>query len=263
MFRSSIALVAGLAVGAWASAAHGVVLAPSSGVTSFAVLDAGVSNPFAGGTLLQTVTSGPQTLTGVSNINHQSIRRATVSLTTQVYQLTAGSLGFAYTINAQSFGDPLDPLDFAQVLIPRLTVPGFDTAVVDVNVSRIPSDYFAAPYTMTVYRPVTNNDNVVYSFADDTVPANVPAFFSLVANGTITAFAETKAPAFQSSQALVQLVLRDARQPGTGMFTDFSFESLAPNFGEAGEAVPEPMALATLPLALGALGLRLRRSAGR
>lgn len=261
MRRSGHALAAVCAVLLAISHAEAVTLPPATTTTSFVVLTSGVSNPFGAGTLLQTVNAPSQSLTSISNINHQPFTRAAVSLTTQVYQLAPGTLGFAYTINAQSFRDPLDPFDSGEAVIPRLTVPGFDTVPADVNVSMIPTGFGVAPFKMTVYRAPAANDSVVYSFANDSVPANVPAFTSLYANGSITAFAATDAPSFRTATAVVTMMLRDARQPNIGSFFDLQFQSLAPNLGEPPVgSIPEPATLGLLALATGSLAWKLRRT---
>jgi hypothetical protein len=247
--------VAVMAIGA--GVAEGVTVGPGS----YVVLDMGVSDPFGkGGRLLERVTTAGQSVTTLSNISRQPFTRATVSLTTEVYELPGGSLGFAYTITGESFRDPLDRLDFGQALIPQLRVPGFARAPADVNVSRIPTGHGSGPHRMTVYRSEPANDTVIYSFANDSVPANMPAFSSLFANGTITAFAEVEAATYERSRSVLRMMLRDGRSPGVGTFPELMFESLAPRFeAPSGGAIPEPATMGMLALAAGALGWRMRR----
>ena len=53
------------------STAHAVTLPPSSTGMSFVDIDTPISNPFVGGTLLQTLTSPQQSITNISNISEQ------------------------------------------------------------------------------------------------------------------------------------------------------------------------------------------------
>lgn len=249
-------LVVGVMLAAGGGVAEGITVEPGS----YVVLDGGIADPFGkGGRLLERVTSGPQSVMTLSNISREPFTRATVSLTTEVYELPGeGGLGFAYTITAASFKDPLDRLDFGQALIPQLRVPGFAREPVEVNVSRIPTGHGSGPYRMTVYR--SEPETVIYSFANDSVPANTPAFSSLFADGTITAFAEVKAAEYARSRSVVKMMLRDGRSPGVGVFPELMFESLAPRFEvPTGGAIPEPGTAGMLALAAGALGWRMRR----
>jgi hypothetical protein len=248
-------LIAGLA-----SAVHAVVLPPSTGPTSFVAIDT-PGNPFAGATLLQSVTGPPQSVTSISNISHQPYTQATVSLTTQVYRLAGGNLGFAYTLNSSFFPDTLDSFSHAQVKIPRLSISGFQNHSVDLAANLIPNGSSFGPPAFTAFRTASNNGTITFSFARDTVPAEVPAFYSRFAGTPITLFATTDASAFQPINSVVRLSQRDGRdQTSSGIISDLSFDSFGPVFAATtGHGLPEPLTALTLPLAILALALRRQR----
>jgi len=239
------------------SIVRGVQLAPAVPGTpsNFVIVDAPHPNPFAGATLLDSVTSPAFQVFGTSNITHQQLLKATGSVTTTVYRTTSGTVGFAYTINSQGFKDPLDPADFVNGYIPSFSVSGFGNQTVDVSADSVPGFTGSGNSTLAV-REAQNNDVLKFLFIRESAPIQSTAFWDFPAGSpALTLYVQTNAQAYQSISATLSMSLLEERSKIPFAGSDFD----VPSFSVAESAapgIPEPMSLGTLALSVAALAVR-------
>jgi hypothetical protein len=191
-----------------------------------------------------------------------NFKQLTVTLVTNVYRNSGGTLTFAYNISSDTFPQPgTGPA--LQASLPSLNITNLASFSVDARAENIPNAAPSGavnPAELQLIRSPDGND-LQYLFATRTTGlifrdnTLFPPQQRLTTPAVV--FIQTDATDFTLDQAKVEVHSFDGRNPG-GFTTAFlSLDSFVPTIKSGTPPpVPEPLTLLTLPLALAALALR-------
>jgi hypothetical protein len=195
-----------------------------------------------------------------------SYKQLTVKLVTNVYRNSGGTLAFAYNISCEDFPTPSPGNPQMLASIPSLTLNGLGAFTVDAHAENIPDGAPSGPgnpKSLTVTRSA-DGESVKYLFTSNSsgqVHLHNTLFPpQLELRTPAVVFVQTDATDYADFDgASVDIHSFAVSDPANFTPATLTFASFAavPVTGQT-PGIPEPVALATLPLALVALALRKR-----